>query len=324
MKTPLYRQALSHSWKLAWKHAWLWPLGMFAAMLGQMGIMDILTKVTFAAQNNSFMTTLFFGFSDINLSGGDSLANLSADGWIGLLWLAVILLGFFVLFAFVSTVSQGALVSIADRSVRRKKLPDVSTSWHVGVKHFWRVFGINLLKKVIFSIVVIFVGWSTVNAMIEPSSGDFWLFFFVFILATLVGIVLSFLAVYAVAYVIVEEYSFGEAIRASWTLFLDHWLVSMEVGLIILGANLVLVLVALFGMVILFIPTLIFWLISLVVGSYGLLLTGFIVGFLLATLFIIFLGSVFSVFVTSVWTFLFTKMHKKGIKSRILHFGHRK
>jgi len=297
---------------------------MFAAMLGQMGIADILTKVTFAAGNNSFMTTLFFGFSDIDLSSGASLASLSADGWIGLLWLAVIMIGFFVLFAFVSTVSQGALVSIANRSVRRKTLPDVATSWHVGVKHFWRVFGINVLKKFLLSVVVIFVGWSTVNAMISPTPGDFWLFFFVFILATLVGIVLSFLAIYAVAYVIVEEYSFGEAIHAAWKLFLDHWLVSMEVGLVILGANLILVLIVLLGMVILFIPTVIFWLISVVVGSYGLLLAGFIIGFLLATLYVIFLGSVFSVFVTSVWTFLFTKMHKKGIKSRILHFGHRK
>jgi len=317
MKTPLYRQALSHGWKLAWNHTWLWPLGLFAALLGQMGLIELFTKLQLGA-NNFALSSIFLG---IRRAGGEGL-GLTLSSVPEIAWLLVSLFALLLGLVFVAVVSQGALVSITARSTKSKKLPDIGTSWHVGVKHGWRVFFINVLKKLAMWGLAVVIGWATANVFLDPSGGDLWMFVAIFLLASLVGLVLSFLAIYAIGYVVVEEYGFVDAVSAAWHLFTDHWLVSLEVGLIVLVFNALLALVGVFGVFVFFIPSLILWVVSLLVGSGGLLLGGFLLGLLLSIFWIVFLGSVFSVFTTSVWTYLFMAMHKKGVKSRLIHWFH--
>ena len=82
----------------------------------------------------------------------------------------------------------------------------------------------------------------------------------------------------------------------------------------------VLALAVLFGMMILFLPTLISWAIVNVTGSLSLWFVGLMVGVGLNALFIMLVASVFSVFIISTWTYLFMKMHKTGVKSRVMHY----
>ena len=69
-----------------------------------------------------------------------------------------------------------------------------------------------------------------------------------------------------------------------------------------------------------FLPTLISWFVALLTANANLWTAGLIAGAFFFVLFVIFVGSVFTVFTTAVWTYLFMAMHHVGVKSRILHW----
>ena len=322
MKEPLYRQAFVHSWKLAWQHKFLWVFGLFAAFLGQMGILELLSKVTIASSDYALnpkwlALPKLIKYMLADLSG----YSLPVDGWIWMIWLAVIVLGACIVLTFLSVTSQGALVYSAAQSVKDKNLPDSRKSWHVGVKHFWRLFFLNLVKKIVMVLLSVAAGYGALNFVIVESGWGLVLFLLLFLLTILVGMVLSFLVIYAAGYVVVEEYSLGRSIEAAWKLFSSHRLVSLEVGLLVLLSNFALGAILVFAFIVLFFPTLLSWFVAALTANIALYAAGTIVGVILFTLFLVSAGSVFVVFTTTVWTYLFMKMHKVGIKSRILHWG---
>ena len=322
MSSPLYRQALSHSWRLAWQHKSLWVFGMFAAFLGQMGFLELISRTSLTAATR---------LSPFGLAGSiwamvkafvtaDVEWQMPLDAWAWLGWLVGSVGGIFLLLLFVSVVSQGALIEATAFSVRKKNLPDVGRCWHMGVKHFWSLFLINIFRWVIFCGLVLVVSIAALNVLLIGNFADAVLFILLFILATAVGMVLSFLVVYSAAYVVVEEKKLGKAIEHAWRLFLDHWLVSIEVGIIVLFLNIVVGVVVLLGFMLTFLPTLISWFIALLTSNANLWTAGLIAGAFFFVLFVIFVGSIFTVFTTAVWTYLFMAMHHVGIKSRMLHW----
>lgn len=320
MKMPLYRQAISHGWQLAWKHKLLWVFGLFAAFLGQMGILELLTKVVFAS-NNYALYPKWLAFPKLfklaSLNGGLSLGY---ENWTWLICLILILLSLFAIWVFVSVVSQGAIIHSVAQSTKKKKLPDVGVAWHAGVKHFGRLFFINLFKKLILVLLSVAIGWGVINSILSSSAWSLVIFLILFLLSAIVGISLSFLVIYSAGYVVVEEYPLIKSIRSAWRLFTDHWLVSIEVALVILFLNIIVTVIVLAGFLLIFLPALIAWFIALVTLNPILIAGGLLVSVVVFTLFIMLVGSIFTVFTTSVWTYLFMKMHKKGVKSRILHW----
>jgi hypothetical protein len=318
MKTPLYRKALSHGWHLARHHSFLWVYGLFAAFLGQMGMLEFLSKVGFTTRDGFSYLSFLNPNSSEGLAG---FAGAAADTKLLLIWLFVVLASLAVGLAFVSVVSQGAIIHAASESTKiRKKLPDAGVAWHVGVKHFWRLFAINLLKKGLLILLAVIVGSAALNALSYTTATGNIIFLLVFVLVGIAGLMLSFLVIYAAAYIVVEEYSFLDSIAGAWYLFKSHWLVSFEVGLIMILLNLLLGLALALGFVVLFFPALLIWFAAVVTASQLLLALGFVVSIVLFTGYIMLIGSIFTVFSTSVWTFLFMKMHKTGVKSRVLHW----
>jgi len=324
MKKSLYRQALSHSWRLAWQHKELWIFGLFAAVLGQMGILELLSKVTFASKKyaaienvnpSHALKQIFFGLKDLPW-------NIE----VGLLfiWLVVILVGLAIFGVFVSIASQGAIIHSAAQSVKKKKLPDTSKAWHAGVDHFWRLLSLNIAKKIVITALAVIVSVATINVLHTGGTWDIIAFFILFVLSMIIGLVVSFVVIYAAGYVVVEEYSFADSLRSAWRLFLDHWLVSIEVGLIIFALNSVLLLVLLAGLFTLLLHSVLLIGITLSTGILGLFNAGLFVEFIVFAGFILFVASVFTVFSTSAWTYLFMKMHKHGIKSHIVNIFHGK
>jgi hypothetical protein len=317
MKTPLYRQAFSHSWHLAWKQHSLWPLGLFAAMLGQMGLVDVLTQSWFTARGYHPGEGWRLLFSLFNEGFSAGMVPASMFGWLAFLFTLFLGLGMF--FLFVSVVSQGALVDVTARSVKRKKLHDIDKSWHVGVDHFWKVLLVNVLKKVMLMLVGLSVAAAAVPLLFF-SGGSSAFFLLVFIVASLVGIVVSFLAVYTVGYIVIEEYSLLEAIVAAWHLFVEHWLVSIEVGFSLFLLNFVVMFLIVVGLFVSLIPAFFSYFFALLFSSGTVFAFGIVISATVFLLVLFLIASVFSVFVVSTWTYLFMQMHKTGLKSHILHW----
>ncbi|MEK7084542.1 MAG: hypothetical protein AAB932_04875, partial [Patescibacteria group bacterium] len=141
-----------------------------------------------------------------------------------------------------------------------------------------------------------------------------------FVLALIVGAVLSFLAVYAAGYVVVEEYGLWRAIHGAWRLFRSHWLPSLETAVLVLFLNVLLTVAVVVGAGIFFLPGLLVWVLAVMTGSPVLFIAGIALGSVLFLFFLLAIGSFFTVFVTSVWTILFMRMHREGMGSRVLHW----
>ena len=192
---------------------------------------------------------------------------------------------------FVSVSSQGALIHASAQWAKKDSLPDTDKSWHVGVQHFWPLFFVNVFKKLFICALGLAVSWGAVNALIgNVTAWDLVLFLLLFVLAALVGMVLSFLVVYVACYVVVEKYPLSWAIASAWKMFIKHWLVSVEVGAIILVLNVVVGIIALLGFFIFFLPTLITWFIAILGASSALWIIGLVIGALLFVLFYYFFG----------------------------------
>jgi membrane-anchored glycerophosphoryl diester phosphodiesterase (GDPDase) len=84
----------------------------------------------------------------------------------------------------------------------------------------------------------------------------------------------------------VKGSSLPVAVRESWNLFKKHWLVSIELGFLLLIINIVYTL-----------------LLASILTMLGLPFTP--VGYIIFTVLIVLMGSIFAVFRYSAWTFLF-------------------
>lgn len=317
----IYKKALKSSWDLAINHKLLWIFGLFAAFLGQMGLMELFFKVGVVGTRNGFLPSWVYSPDLTNLETLVNSLAFSLQGWLLLLWLAVFLGGIAIVFIFVSVASQGALIDSAAQYIKEDRLPDPNTAWHAGTKHFWRLFVIQALKKIaIFSLSVI-VGFTTYNAAFSATFGDQVLFIILLVSAILIGMIISFLTLYASCYVVVEEENLSDSINSAARLFVDHWLVSIEIGVTILVINVILAFGVSASLFVLLYPTLILWTLAAVATSSALYYIGVMLGILLFVLFVAFVLSVFKIFTTSAWTYLFMKMHHHGIVSRILHWS---
>ena len=321
MKEPTYRDALTHSWYLLTEHKVLWIFGLFAALLGQMGIIEILSKVVVTAKYFTYYPLIanipailktFFG------AIGDW--QLSFDKIVWLVWLMVILAAFAFLFIFVAIVCHGAIIHSVAQYVRGKTKLAHHESWHAGVWHFWRLLSLQLIKKVILSAFVLFVGFATYNYVVNPSVGNSTFFSFSLLISLFFGSILSLLTTYAASYVVVVEFHVKGALQAAWTLLRSHGLVSFEVALLSLAVNLVAGMFADLTIVFFRIEIFIISFLSLIFQSITIWSLGNTLSALLATGIFMVIGSFVTVFTTTLWTYVFMKMHRDGVTPRIKLF----
>jgi len=308
---PTYRDAIKHAWHVVWHHKVLWIFGMLSVFIGQFGLGDFLGKLLVMSKN-IFGPNGQYGLQMV-VYGQQSF---SISQILGTLALFVLALTLFILVIFVSVTSQGALVASAISWFKDKKI-NFKQAWDIGVKHFWNVLAINVLQKLFLGALLFLVLFLWIGLVPMVGSGfgtelmgigfGFALFF---------AFIISSVAIYAIGYVVNEDLHILPAMRKGWRLFSHHVLVSIELNLLVLILGLVLLVVLSFGAVVVFLPSLLFWLLGIVFSSVWLIKFGFTLGFGLLLMLLIFTGSIFNSFSTSAWMYLFLKMHHEGVLSR--------
>ncbi|MEK7623440.1 MAG: hypothetical protein AAB408_02095 [Patescibacteria group bacterium] len=320
MHDPTYRQALVSAWRHTFRHPGLWLLGLFAAILGQMGIFELLSQAFLSVANGPLFES-FISSPSVSVwrLAWDGSASSGPQVWVWVAWLIVAAGAAAIFFLCLAVISQGALIFAAAKGLKRGDIA-IGQAWSAGGTHFWRLFFLNFIRKFFTMILVTIVGMSALLAMTAGTIGAKLLFLALFSLAVVFGMIISFLVMYAAGYIVVEEYALVESLHAAWRLFLRHWLVSFEVGIIFVFANFVLIALAMAGFLLILIPVSLLNVLAAVTASAILSSFSTYLLFFLFVCLIMFLGAVFTVFSTSAWTYLFMKMHREGVKSRLLHW----
>ncbi len=318
MREPTYRDSLIHGWYLMLDHKILWIFGLFAALLGQMGVLEIFTKVIVTAKYYTYYP-LIMSAPEITKGIVSSLQewNLPLDKGVWLIWLLVIFLAFAFVFLFVAVVSQGALIHCVHQFVRGKSKLASHEAWHAGVGHFGRLLFLQVIKKIVLSILLFFTGYATYHFILTPSPFFTTLFAFSILVALFFGSIISLLTTYAAGYIVVEEYQVENALSEAWKLLRSHSLVSLEVASIILLMNVVVTLVAACAVILFKFQLALVGIFALATNSLALWSVGNTFSALILTGILVVLGSFITVFSTSVWTYLFMKMHETGLQPRM-------
>lgn len=312
-------QATRNAWDFIWKNKVLVVFGVFAAFLGQFGIVDFLSRVGIITGETD---QYFNSVANAGMQMGNFATRIavSLESKMLTYFLLMIFFGLISVFVFIATVSQGAIIYSIRQSIKKKPI-DITKAWHIGSANFWRLFFVHFFKQIALTLICMIISLSAYAAFSLPSLVNNLFFLGMFLFFSFAGMVLALVAIYTTIYIIVEKFSINEAFTAAWELFKNHWIVSFEVGILLLVFNLFVGIFAMLGFVLLILPAILIWFIFILVGGNGLVLTaGLIASIMIFTMYLMLVGAMFTIFTTYIWTYVFMKMDKTGVKSRIVHY----
>lgn len=319
----LYRNILSQALKITWKNKYLWFFGLFAAILGNGGEYEILSR---GMGDGSVSGTLTW-FEGIKQTGifswqaVDNIINLAKTDTVSLIMVFVVGLILIALSAFVvwlSIVSQVALVNGAASQISDGKDGDIKSGLMAGLKKFWPVFSLNLIAKVIIFTIFVVLGLPVIYFASSYGSILVNLFYvLMFIVFALIVLALSFIIKYAIGYAVIKDNKTWEAFKAGWNLFVKNWIVSLEMAvllfLISLGASLLYLLAVLIFAIPFALLILIFFKLSIAIAAF---IAFSAIAFYIVSLGLI--GATLSTFLISSWTGLFLELVNKGVESKLV------
>ncbi|RLC39230.1 hypothetical protein DRH27_00160 [Candidatus Falkowbacteria bacterium] len=317
----LYRTILSQAFKNVWRNKYLWFFGLFAALVGSSGEIQVLFY-----RYDSLSEGLFPGFRRILETGFLSKETLVNIGQLARtepfslfmvfsLFIVFIALGVFILWLSIS--SQAALVNNAAR-IKTDKKHNFKEGLEVGMKNFWPVLGLNIfLKLMIFAIFVIL----SLPIISSIATGNFTATSLVFIISFLIyvplAIILSFIIKYAVAYVVIRGSRMLESIKLGWQLFLKNWLISIEMAFILFFISFLAAIALLMLLLIFSIPFLFIIILFIKFNLYFYTWAVIVLAIVFYLLVILLTGAILSAFQVFSWTGLFIELIGKGGVSKL-------
>jgi hypothetical protein len=322
--TAHYRPMLVEASRLTWERKSLWVFGIFAALISTGGVVDVvLTSFKKMEWCGTLLTQLmkssFIGY-ELASQYIQQLTLLGPDRARGLIIFAT-LVG--VLLVVMATLSQGALIL----GLQAKKPQDPYSLKQNAQKHFWSLFVLAMLNKIMTLILLLLMTLPLFYFYLQTSTNSALLFFFLLVLLIPVLTVLNIVYLFALMDIVDGNNHPLDAIGRGWNLFKRHWLATLEYGLILF----LFVSVAgflLIGLLLLFtVPYALIFTTTLLTGSFTFFLIAnslfalFIIAFILA-----FAGAA-TTFQYSAWHQFYTrglhKTHGKKIFSKILRLAQR-
>lgn len=325
----LYRKILSRAWQITWRSKYLWFFGLFAALLGNGGELEII----FRGFNGDISQKLLPGwqrFAETGIFNTNIFSNagrLLINDPISLIFILVVFLMIIFLVGFLIwlvIVSQAALVNNSANIIAGKS-HDFKQGLEVGLKKFWPVLGLNILIKAMIYIVFVLLSLPVIFSVAQSNFIAANLLFLIsFLLFIPLAIALSFIIKYAIAYVVIKGSRFVEAIKLGWQLFIKNWLVSVEMAFILFFINFFVGLCLLLLFLILAVPFLFLALIFVKATLYFNFWLIIILALILYLSIIVLVGAGLATFQISSWTGLFVELVSRGGMSKIVRIFDKK
>lgn len=285
-----YFVILKKSFVITWKNRYLWWFGFFA-MLSNLGGLNYLNS---NPEKNHPQKQLFF----------ENIARHPHWIAISILVLAIIL----IVFAILSIISRGALVSSIDKLHRRNNA-DFKAGFQAGKKYFGKIFSIALFSG-FFALAALLILAPPVAFLFL--NHNYFLGFIMAVLAFFIFvpliILISFLRIFGYLYAILGKLNPWAAIENAYVLFRKNIATSLIMAVLFIPINLFFFLLIIFALIPIALAILpLGILLFIFAGTLGAMIT-VIFGLAILAVFVVFLRSILEVFTQAVWIFFFYEL----------------
>ena len=200
-----------------------------------------------------------------------------------------------------------------------EKAINLRKAWHLGAKHFYRLFALHFLKKLLLVLLLVGLNFLIVYLQAYPDPSSTWLTIAAVTIGLFLALAIATVGIFAAGYIIEGELPFMEAIRRAITLFREHVLVSLEISLILLLVQMFVVLLFILSTTWFLLPFVAFTVLGGFTGSKIIILIGLLLSLVLFFAAAALIGGLLNAYSISAWMYLFMKMHHEGIKSHVLN-----
>ncbi len=316
----IYRKILKKSWEITKKYKWLWFFGLFASLLGTSGEVDALLQNQKLANAPEFLMNTKDLFANLNgklilNNFTDALASSPLATSFSIAFIVAI--GLFIIW--IATVSQGGLIeSIA--AIYLKKDINFRTALNKGKVKFWPLLGLNIITNFLlyFVLIILSLPFAVIYLATTSQGALIILTILAFILLTPIAIILSFVLKYAFAYVVVDDKPALNSFREAWKLFVNNWLVSIEMAVILFVINIGVGLLVMLILLIVNLPFFAALIIALSISNMGLFNVSLSISLILTSLIIMMMVSLLTTFQYSTWTILFLNIKEKKVHPKLI------
>lgn len=315
MHEPTFREALSHSWQLVIRKKSLWIFGLLSAFLGQWGLSDFIGNLYRVANE---------GFSPWNLSF--VLDFFHAWNWhkvsviLLFLWLLGLVLLVLISVIFIAVCSRGAIIAYAQNWYKKGKFLPLNEAWNRGVAKFVPLLGVVAVSRVLQFITICLVTVVSFWLLRVDSFSHSILIVLTSAVGILCALTIESVSIFTSGYIVMENKNPWKSLRNGWELFIEHTMVSFELGIVLMLLTVLLLGVIIYGSFIAFIPAVLLWLVAGFSGWQFLIGFGMSVGVSLYIVLIMLAAGIFNAYVSCAWMYLFMKMHHEGVSSRTINF----
>tara|TARA_Y100000310_G_C20583052_1_gene763962 strand:- start:327 stop:1271 length:945 start_codon:yes stop_codon:yes gene_type:complete len=311
-----YKQIFKQAIKIAWFNPSLWIFGLLVALLGNAGEIElILGSAGFGGEGIllSFWQGLaeggLFTIVGIKTFFGIILTSPFYFFSISLIMLTVIALS--ILTIWLVIVSQTALITKIVSIINNQELK-WQKSFSIGLQKFWSILALNFLARFFIWFLLFIIA---ILASLK-FSGEILVFIVVFNILLFLIIIISFILKYAIIGVVLKNWKFKQSLGKAWKIFIENWLLSLEIALII-------------SLIFLLINSLMIFFISNIIISFLTLYVGFLFGLILLVLLAIMVFVAVQVLLTifhwATWVIVFELLdNKKHTLVSILKSGFRR
>lgn len=313
---PFYRTILKRSWQITKKYKFLWGLGFLATFVGASVDLAFFLDYTDKISNQLVIWQNFQNYllsSDwANFFYQFSYAPLLVKLFVLTLLVITVALLFLI---FIIAISAKAGLVNGINEIEERGSGSFKTNFQIGTKFTWPVLKLIILEKIIiFLIITLLFAPLMVILIVKNFQIVYWINIIAFLIFLPLLIIINFVINYAIAYIVLQGKKMWAAIKSGWQLFINNWLISLEMAFILLIFNLVVGIIFIIAVLLISSPLVIMIILALN--------TPWFYFFFILVLFIIFLVSVIitiflNVYQTTAWILLFLKLNQTKLYSKL-------
>jgi hypothetical protein len=307
----LYRHILNDAWRVTWRRKELWVFGFFAAFAWGGGAVNYISDM---ATRFSSGVPFLIPATALHVF----MANLVAPAQstrVSAIVCTVVIFALLALVILASITSVGAILHAAarhganERSNFRKDLA-------AGGRSFWRIFGITLVCRLIAAAFVGIVGLTfTGYTFVTPLFLAFYIVLFA--AACVASLFLWFASSVAAAAVVLDDLSWTEALVVAYNLLVTHWLVAIEMTVVLFAATIAAAAAIAVIMILLSLPFAALVVSASLLKSNVFMYADIVAGAAVTVAVIALVGSALSVFTQATWASLYVRLRERRFLAKL-------